>query len=127
MCLRTEETVGIGILTLLQFLDMHFLEYLTANPNLFTGTNFQNGSVHVRKQFLQIQKYWSNIMLFEENQPLLVNPAAAARLLDISERKLWQMKDDGFIPYVKIGKLIKYHVPTIKKWIDDNTQNGDGN
>ena len=66
-------------------------------------------------------------MLFEENQPLLVNPAIAARLLDISERKLWQLKDDGFIPYVKIGKLIKYHVPTIKKWIDDNTQNGDGN
>ena len=63
-------------------------------------------------------------MLFEENQPLLVNGATIAKLLDISERKLWQLKDDGFIPYVKIGKLIKYHIPTILKWIDDNTQNG---
>jgi len=66
-------------------------------------------------------------MLFEENQPLLVNPAIAARLLDISERKLWQMKDDGTIPYVKIGKLIKYHVPTIQKWIVDNTKNRESN
>jgi hypothetical protein len=55
MCLRTEETVGNGILTLLQFLDMHFLEF-TANPNLFTGTNFQNGRVLFRNQLLKTQK-----------------------------------------------------------------------
>ena len=63
-------------------------------------------------------------MLFEENQPLLVNAATAARLLGISERNLWQLKKDGNIPYVKIGKLTKYHIPTIEIWIDENTQNG---
>ena len=59
-------------------------------------------------------------MLFEENQPLLVNAVTAARLLGISERNLWQLKKDGNLPYVKIGKLTKYHIPTILKWIDGN-------
>lgn len=63
-------------------------------------------------------------MLFEENQPLLVNAAGVAKLLDISERNLFELKKHGKIPYVKIGKLIKYHIPTIQKWIIDNTQNG---
>ena len=31
-------------------------------------------------------------MLFEKNQPLLVNAATAARLLGISERNFWQLK-----------------------------------
>lgn len=63
-------------------------------------------------------------MHIEEHQPLLVNAATVAKWLAISERKLWQMKDDGTIPYVKIGKLIKYRSQDIQKWIDDNTQNG---
>jgi hypothetical protein len=63
-------------------------------------------------------------MLFEENQPLLVKAAGVAKLLDISVRNLSELKKQGKIPYVKIGKLIKYHIPTIQKWIIDNTQNG---
>ena len=61
----------------------------------------------------------------EDFTPLLVNAATAAKLLGISERNLWQQKKEGNIPYIKIGKLTKYHIPTILKWIDDNTQNGD--
>jgi len=63
-------------------------------------------------------------MLFEENQPLLVNAATAAKLLGISERNLWQLKKDGNIPVVKIGKLTKYHIPSLQKWIEENTKNG---
>ncbi|MEY4612470.1 MAG: hypothetical protein RL179_443 [Planctomycetota bacterium] len=81
--------------------------------------------MHFRNQLLSLQKLLrEKIMHIEEHQPLLVNATIAAKLLGISERKLWQMKDDGTIPYVKIGKLIKYHIPTIKKWIDGNEQNG---
>lgn len=63
-------------------------------------------------------------MLFEENNPLLVNSATAAKLLGISERNLWQLKKDGSIPVVKIGKLTKYHIPSLHKWIEENTKNG---
>jgi hypothetical protein len=57
-----------------------------------------------------------------------INPYLLTQLLllvlGISERNLWQRKKDGNIPYVKIGKLTKYHIPTIQIWIKENTQNG---
>ncbi len=74
--------------------------------------------------FCKHRSYGAKTMLFEENQPLLVKAAGVAKLLDISVRNLSELKKQGKIPYVKIGKLIKYHIPTIQKWIIDNTQNG---
>lgn len=54
----------------------------------------------------------------------LVSPKQAAKLLDISERTLWGMKDRGEIPHLKLGHLVKYPVADLKRWIDANKQGG---
>ncbi len=63
-------------------------------------------------------------MHIEEHQPLLVNARTAANLLGICERNLFTLKKEGKIPVVKIGKLTKYHIPSLQKWIEENTKNG---
>lgn len=56
-----------------------------------------------------------------EMPPLLINSQTAAQLLGISTRNLWQLSKDGQIPTVKIGKLKRYYIPSLKKWIEENS------
>lgn len=49
---------------------------------------------------------------------LLMTEAQAARMLSISPRKLWQLRKDGAIPYVPIGKSVRYRVSDLQRWID---------
>ena len=48
---------------------------------------------------------------------LLLNTADAAEWLDISPRKLTQLRTDGAIPFVRIGALVKYPVAALKAWV----------
>ena len=58
--------------------------------------------------------------------PLLLLPREAARLLSISERKLWTLTHvDKAIAYVRVGRLVRYSPCDLQSWIDSNRQGGD--
>ena len=50
--------------------------------------------------------------------PELLTRAEAARLLRISQRKLGEMKASGQLPYVQIGRLVRFDSRDLRKWID---------
>lgn len=52
-------------------------------------------------------------------KPFLLKAREAARRLAISERHLYQLTSSGEVPCVRIGKLVRYSVETLRKWIKD--------
>lgn len=52
---------------------------------------------------------------------LALRPRAAARALDMSERKLWEITADqtSGIPFFRCGKLILYPVDDLRRWLSD--------
>ena len=53
----------------------------------------------------------------EAAAPLLIDSIAAAKLLGIGTRTLWQLTNDGEVPYVRIGRSVRYHVPALHEWV----------
>ncbi len=52
------------------------------------------------------------------DQPLLLKPRDAARLLAISERKLWQLTNCREIPAVRIGRAVRYSHAALRAWTE---------
>jgi len=48
-----------------------------------------------------------------------LKPREAAQRLAISERYLYQLTSSGEVPCVRVGKLVRYSVETLRKWIKD--------
>ena len=48
----------------------------------------------------------------------LLTPKDTAKLLAISQRKLWGLTNAGNIPHIRIGKSVRYAVQDLKNWID---------
>jgi excisionase family DNA binding protein len=63
---------------------------------------------------------------------LLLKPREAAIALGISQRTLWQLTEDGEIPYVQIGgnsrKVVRYDPLDLQAWIEKKKRaaQGDG-
>lgn len=53
---------------------------------------------------------------------LLLTERQAANLLSISPRKLWGLRKDGEIAYLKSGRSIRYDVSDLEAWIMQNKQ-----
>lgn len=51
-------------------------------------------------------------------ETLLLKPAAAAKLLSISERTLWSLTNRGEIPCVRIGRSVRYDRRDLADWIN---------
>ena len=51
--------------------------------------------------------------------PLAVRPAQAARMLGISERKLWELTNRREIPHAKLGRATLYRVADLEQWLAD--------
>lgn len=49
---------------------------------------------------------------------LLLTEKQAAFELAISPRKLWTIRNEGDIPYVKQGRLIRYDRSDLQAWVD---------
>lgn len=54
----------------------------------------------------------------KEIDPLLLSPRQASRVLAISERTLFTLTKLGAVPYIRIGKLVRYSVDGLRKYID---------
>ena len=48
---------------------------------------------------------------------LLLTSREAAAALSISERTLWQLKEDGKIPFVLFGRNVRYNLSSLEEWI----------
>lgn len=59
------------------------------------------------------------------NPPLLLTPQQAAEALVISRRKLWGMTASREIPHIKLGRLVRYPVDDLQRWIDDQKKGGE--
>jgi excisionase family DNA binding protein len=55
---------------------------------------------------------------------LLVASREAAKLLGISERTLWTLTDEGDLPCVRIGRLVKYDPCDLQQWVTTHKQHG---
>ena len=51
-------------------------------------------------------------------QSLLVRSTEAARMLAISERKLFELKERGEIRAIKIGRSVRFSVRDLEEWVD---------
>lgn len=50
--------------------------------------------------------------------PLLLSPRQASRALAISERTLFSLTKSGAVPHIRIGKLVRYSVDGLKRYIE---------
>lgn len=57
-------------------------------------------------------------------QALLVDAREAARMLCISERKLWSLTNCGEVPHVRLGRALRYPVADLQTWIRSQTKGG---
>jgi excisionase family DNA binding protein len=59
---------------------------------------------------------------------LLVDTREAARLLAVSPRKLWAMtfEETPGLPYIRCGRLVRYPVTDLQRWIDEQKTGGTG-
>ncbi len=55
---------------------------------------------------------------------LLLKPRQAANALGISERTLWTYTRADKIPSMKIGRLVRYPITELQRWIESELQVG---
>jgi excisionase family DNA binding protein len=68
---------------------------------------------------------WTNPSLKAIPEKLLLTEVEAAKALGISPRTLWTLRDEGKIPFVRIGKCVRYSIEALKKWIAEHGSNRD--
>ena len=62
----------------------------------------------------------------QPGEPLLISEAAAAKLLGVSPKALWQLRQENKIPHVRIGHRVLYDPNDLPKWIEAQKQGGTG-
>lgn len=54
-----------------------------------------------------------------EDEGLLIDMKAAAKLLDLSERTIWGMANSGRMPTpVKIGRSVRWSIEELRAWVN---------
>lgn len=56
---------------------------------------------------------------------ILMKPKEAAKFLAISEKTLWNLRKRGEIPYLKIGRSVRYPVDDLRRWISRRRKGGE--
>ena len=57
---------------------------------------------------------------------LVAKPKQAAEMLAVSPRKLWAMtfEDQPGLPYIRCGRLVRYPIADLERWIESQRQGG---
>ena len=53
---------------------------------------------------------------------LLLSPREAARALSISEKTLYNHREAGEIPFVRIGRAVRYSPEALREWIQRHSE-----
>jgi excisionase family DNA binding protein len=56
-----------------------------------------------------------------ETDKLLLRPREAATALGVAPRTLWRWTRKGVVPYVRIGKVIRYPYKALLAWVDSHS------
>ena len=58
--------------------------------------------------------------------PLLADTKTAAKMLAVSPRKIWAMtfEESPGLPYVRVGRLVRYSVADLQRWIELQRKGG---
>jgi len=54
----------------------------------------------------------------------LLTPQEMADCLGVEKSTIYQWTHQGFIPHIKLGKLVRFREGDVTKWLDSRTQNG---
>jgi len=54
----------------------------------------------------------------------LLNVTEVAQLIGVKPSTIYQWTHQGFIPYVKVGKLVRFKPDAVMKWIDEKETGG---
>ncbi|AZL15274.1 helix-turn-helix domain-containing protein [Rickettsiales endosymbiont of Stachyamoeba lipophora] len=63
-------------------------------------------------------------MIPKQKHNILLPTPEAAELIGVKPNMLeiWRAKEVVRIPYIKIGRLVKYRLSDLEKFLDDNSQ-----
>jgi predicted DNA-binding transcriptional regulator AlpA len=66
-------------------------------------------------------------MLAPKPAALLLDAREAARVLSVSPRKLWAMtfEDRPALPHIRCGRLVRYAVADLERWIESRREGGE--
>ncbi len=56
---------------------------------------------------------------------LLLSPREAAEALGLSERSLFSLTKSGEVPSLKLGRLVRYSVVELERWIAGKLDDGE--
>lgn len=54
----------------------------------------------------------------------LMTPEEVAKMLGVKPSTIYQWKHQGYIPHVKLGRLLRFRESDINQWIETKTENG---
>lgn len=54
----------------------------------------------------------------------LLNVKEVAQLLNVKENTVYDWVCIQFIPYIKLGRLVRFNQSEVLKWLDNRTNNG---
>ena len=54
--------------------------------------------------------------------PLLITREEAARLLTISERKLWELTNARKVPCIRFGRAVRYDAGDLREWVESQKE-----
>lgn len=54
-------------------------------------------------------------------QPWLCRPEVAARLIDVSRSKIFEMLASGELPSLKIGRSRRVPIEALRRWVEEHT------
>jgi len=54
-------------------------------------------------------------------QPLVLQPREVARLLGISVRTLWRWTHEGRVPYIRIGRTVRFPYAVLTAWLEEQS------
>jgi len=54
----------------------------------------------------------------------LLNVQEVAELLGVKKSTIYQWTHQGFIPYVKVGKLVRFKPDAVMKWLNETETGG---
>ena len=56
--------------------------------------------------------------------PLLLNVAAAAKLLSLGRTKMYALIAAGDVPVIRLGRSVRVPTSSLKKWVEDRAKQG---
>jgi len=54
----------------------------------------------------------------------LLTPEQIAELLGVKQSTIYQWTHQGFIPHVKVGRLVRFREADIEKWLEKRSAKG---